>query len=112
MKSVSHKVMAIYFRGNFYLISTCVIVETLTDTLMCFSIGTPKTITLKCVSIGTLKTIDFPFGTNGKLMFLGVPIFKLIIFRMLFAQILGHLKINNFFIWNHGKFIIFRCHNT
>ena len=26
--------------------------------------------------IGTPKNIDFPFGTNGKLMVLGVPIFK------------------------------------
>ena len=27
--------------------------------------------------LGHLKTINFPFGTNGKLMVLGVPIFKL-----------------------------------
>ena len=33
------------------------------DTLMHFSIGTPK-------------TINFPFGTNGKLMVLSVPILK------------------------------------
>ena len=27
-----------------------------------------------CLNIGTHKTINFPFGTNGKLMVLGVPI--------------------------------------
>ena len=29
-----------------------------------------------CLNIGTHKTIDFPFGTNGKLMVLGVPILE------------------------------------
>ena len=28
------------------------------------------------LNIGTPKTINFPFGTNGKLMVLGVPILK------------------------------------
>ena len=37
--------------------------ELLVDTVMCLSIGTPK-------------IINFPFGTNGKLIILGVPIFK------------------------------------
>ena len=27
-----------------------------------------------CTNIGTPKTINFPFGTNGKLMVLGVPL--------------------------------------
>ena len=27
-----------------------------------------------CLNIGTPKKINFPFGTNGKLMVLGVPI--------------------------------------
>ena len=31
--------------------------------------------TLKCLSIGTPKAIDFPFVSNEKLMFLGVPVF-------------------------------------
>ena len=32
---------------------------------------------LKCAQIlGHLKTINFSFGTNGKLMIIGVPIFK------------------------------------
>ena len=32
---------------------------------------------LECaVILGHLKTINFPFGTNGKLIVLGVPIFK------------------------------------
>ena len=29
-----------------------------------------------CLSIGTPKILNFPFGTNGKLSILGVPIFK------------------------------------
>ena len=29
-----------------------------------------------CLSIGTPKIVNFPFGTNGKLSILGVPIFK------------------------------------
>ena len=35
-----------------------------------------KISTLMCLNIGTPKTIKFPFGTNGKLFVLGVPIFK------------------------------------
>ena len=31
---------------------------------------------IMCSNIGTSKTINFPFGTNGKLMVLGVPILK------------------------------------
>ena len=31
---------------------------------------------LRCLNIGTPKNINFPFGTNGKLMVLGVPILK------------------------------------
>ena len=38
--------------------------------------------TLKCLNIGTPKTINFPFVPNGKLMVLGVPIFKHIIIRL------------------------------
>ena len=33
-------------------------------------------ITLKYFSIETPKTINFPFVPNGKLMILGVPVFK------------------------------------
>ena len=29
--------------------------------------------TLECLSFGSPETINFPFGTNGKLMVLGVP---------------------------------------
>ena len=32
--------------------------------------------TLEGLSIGTPKTINIPFGTNGKLMNVGIPIFK------------------------------------
>ena len=45
-------------------------------------------------------------------MFLGVPIFKPIIIRLYFAQILGHLKMMNFLFGTNGKFIVFRCPNT
>ena len=31
--------------------------------------------TLKCLVLGHPKTNNFPFGTNGKLMVLGVPLF-------------------------------------
>ena len=31
---------------------------------------------IMCSYIGTPKTIIFPFGTNGKLMVLGVPVLK------------------------------------
>ena len=27
-----------------------------------------------CLNVGTPETINFPFGTNGKLMVLGVPV--------------------------------------
>ena len=67
--------------------------------------------TLKCLNIGTPKTINFPFAPNGKLIFLGVPIFEQIIIRLYFAQILGHLKIINFTFGKNEKFIAFRCPN-
>ena len=31
---------------------------------------------MMCLTIGTPKIVNFPFGTNGKLMVLGVPILK------------------------------------
>ena len=31
---------------------------------------------MMCMNIGTPKTINFPFGTNGKMTVLGVPILK------------------------------------
>ena len=62
--------------------------------------------TLKCLSIGTPKISNFPFVLNGKLMILGVPIFKHIIMRLYSALILGHLKIMNFPFGTNGKFII------
>ena len=53
-------------------------------------------VTLKCLSIGAPETINFPFVPNGKLMVLGIQIFKHIIIKLKCAQILGHIKINNF----------------
>ena len=41
-----------------------------------------RVITLKCLSIGTPKAINFPFASNEKLFFLGVPVFKNIVMRL------------------------------
>ena len=68
--------------------------------------------TLKCLSIGTPKIINFPFVSNGILIFLGVPIFKHIVMRLYSAQILEHLKIMNFPFGTNGKIYYFRCSNT
>ena len=38
--------------------------------------------TLKCLSIGTSKIINFPFVSSGKVMVLGVPIFKHVVMRL------------------------------
>ena len=64
------------------------------NTLMCLNTGTPKTIyfpfgtngkllclgvlVLMCLNIETAKTINCPFGTNGKSIVLGVPILPLV----------------------------------
>ena len=42
--------------------------------------------TLKCLNIGTPKTINFPFGTNGKLILLGVPILQHFSIQILFLD--------------------------
>ena len=68
--------------------------------------------TLKCLSIGTPKTINFPFFPNGKLMFLGVPIYDHMVIRLLCVQIWGSLKIINFTFGANGKFNGFQCPNT
>ena len=57
---------------------TCVVDYPL-DKARGLSLRTVAQTTLKCLSIGTLKTIDIPYIPNGKLIFLGVPVFKLII---------------------------------
>ena len=67
---------------------------------------------LKCLSIGTPNTSTIPFVQNGKQCFLCVPVFKHIIIRLQYAQILGHQKIINFPFGTNGKFISFRCPNT
>ena len=61
---------------------------------------------LKCLRIGTPKTIIFPFVPNGKLTILGVPLFKHIIIKLQWAQILGHLKTLLFSIGTSEKFIL------
>ena len=47
---------------------------------------------LMFLKTGTPKTINFPFGTNGKLMVLGVPILKHI--RVYTDYIISFEKIN------------------
>ena len=46
--------------------------------------------TLKCLSIWTPKTINFLFGTNGKLMVLGVPVFEHISVKCNVRQFYGN----------------------
>ena len=43
---------------------------------MCLEIWAHYSLIKMRSNIGTPKIINFPFGTNGKLMVLGVPIFK------------------------------------
>ena len=57
--------------------------QSLGSQLLAYLVPVVKTIdkevreyTLMCCNIGTHKTINFPFGTNGKLMVLGVSIHK------------------------------------
>ena len=43
---------------------------------MCPKIWAHNSLIIMCSNIGTPKTFHFPFGTNGKLMVLGVPLLK------------------------------------
>ena len=69
-------------------------IKIITVTVMCLSIGTPKnnkfsicskrcpkiwanySLIIMCSNIGTLNNHHFPFGTNGEVVVLGVPILK------------------------------------
>ena len=62
--------------------------------------------------MGHLKPLIFHMSQLENQWFLGVPIFKPVMIRLLFAQILEHLKIINFPFGTNGKFIIFRCPYT
>ena len=42
----------------------------------CPKIWAHSSLIIMCSNVGTPKIINFPFGANGKLMFLDVPIFK------------------------------------
>ena len=44
--------------------------------VICPEIWVHYSLIVMCSNIGTPKTINFPFGTNGKLIVLGVPILK------------------------------------
>ena len=50
----------------------------------CPKIWAQYSLIIMCSNIGTPKIINFPFGTNGKLIVLGVPILKH--FRVLFSN--------------------------
>ena len=50
-----------------------------------------------CLNIGTPKTINFPFGTNEKLMVLGVPILKY--FRV-------SIFLNKAFDWSYSLYTV------
>ena len=50
--------------------------------LLVFLHAEAKCFTLKCLSIGTPEAINFPFISNEKLMFLGVPVFKHNVMRL------------------------------
>ena len=52
------------------------------EKLPCYLINFDISLTLKCLSIGTPKAINFPFVSNEKLMFLGVPVFKHVVMRL------------------------------
>ena len=44
--------------------------------LRCPKIGANYSLIIMCLSIGTPNNHHFPFGTNGKVVVLGVPILK------------------------------------
>ena len=67
---------------------------------------------LKWLSIGTPKTINFPFVSNGKLMFFRCPNIQAHYNAAVIYLNFGTPKIMNFPFGTNGKFIIFRCPNT
>ena len=69
-------------------------------------------LTLKCISIGTPKIINFPFVSNGKLMFFRCPNIKAYYNESVIYLIIGTPKNNEFSIWNKWKIYYFRCPNT
>ena len=71
--------------------------------------GCPKiwahySLIIMCSNIGTSKTINFPFGTNGKLMVLGVPILKL--FRV---SVLQYASVSDTMQWSWYLYTFVSC---
>ena len=69
-------------------------------------------VTLKCLSIGTHHLINFPFVSNGKLMFFRYPNIQAHYNDAVLCLNFGTPENNEFSIWNKWKIIIFGCPNT
>ena len=64
--------------------------------------------TLKCLSIGTPKIINFPFVSNGKLIFLGGPNIQAHCNEAVLCLNFGTPENNEFSIWNKWKIYYFK----
>ena len=64
-------------------------------------------ITLKCLSIGTPKIINFPFVSNGKLMFFKGPNIQAHCNEAVLCLNFGTPENNEFSIWNKWKIYYF-----
>ena len=63
--------------------------------------------TLKCLSIGTPKIINFPFVSNGKLMFFRGPSTQAHCNEAVLCLNFGTPENNEFSIWNKWKIYYF-----
>ena len=63
--------------------------------------------TLKCLSIGTPKIINFPFVSNGKLMFYRGPNIQAHCNEAVLCLNFGTPENNEFSIWNKWKIYYF-----
>ena len=63
--------------------------------------------TLKCLSIGTPKIINFPFVSNGKLMFFRGPNIQAHCNEAVLCLNFGTPENNEFSIWNKWKICYF-----
>ena len=64
--------------------------------------------TLKCLSIGTPKIINFPFVSNGKLIFLESPNIQAHCNEAVLCLNFGTPENNEFSIWNKWKIYYFK----
>ena len=63
--------------------------------------------TLKCLSIGTPKIINFPFVSNGKLMFFRGPNIQALCNEAVLCLNFGTPENNEFSIWDKWKIYYF-----